>query len=384
MMQDGVVTDSFDKPVRIVLDMRSLTENLNPVYEGNFFLAYADENEPGLWHEVPITVHQESGLISAEVTHFSTWVGGSNPERWNPSLVQPTVSEFSGAATYNYPLDIPPGRNGLQPAMALSYNSRALDGAIQKLEAGDIANGWSLAQVAIMRQGVKVKKYVDLYIYHPDNFSLVLNGVSHVLKPDGNSITNGTIRFYAKDAPGLKVMRYYNASLSTDGLYWVVTTADGTQYRLGYTADSEEYQEGPLWYADPLTNWGKANNRSAIAWNADTVTDPFGNQMQYTYYIRSETESIPYYNSGQLKSIDVTTRSSRLQAISYNYPNTASPLPATNTVSRLTTTPATTITFRAVSDDNTQKKFTDPISHIFIYHNNASTPMKEYRISSEK
>jgi hypothetical protein len=100
MMQDGVVTDSFDKPVRIVLDMRSLTENLNPVYEGNFFLAYADENEPGLWHEVPITVHQESGLISAEVTHFSTWVGGSNPERWNPSLVQPTVSEFSGRWHY--------------------------------------------------------------------------------------------------------------------------------------------------------------------------------------------------------------------------------------------------------------------------------------------
>ncbi|MCB8944224.1 MAG: hypothetical protein H6658_10760 [Ardenticatenaceae bacterium] len=378
MLQDGVAVDSFAKPVRIVVDMRSLAENLNPVYAGNFFLAYEDENEPGLWHDVPITIHQEGGLISAEVTHFSTWTGGSRPERWNPSLVQPTVSEFSGAATYNYPLDVPPGRNGLQPALSLSYNSRALDGAIQDLEAGDIANGWSLAQIAIMRQGVKVKKYGGpLYIYHPDNFSLVLNGVSHQLKPAGNSITNGTVRFYAKDAPGLRVWRYYDDSLPTDGLYWVVTTADGVQYRLGYTADSEEYQQGTLWYADPLTHWGKANNRSAIAWNVDTVTDAYGNQMQYDYFTDTQSETV----SGGGYSLNLTTRTSRLQQIAYNYPNRITNLPATNLVNRLTSTPATTIRFRATTDTN--PTFSDPISHVLVFHNGSTYPIKEYRITSD-
>ena len=383
MLQEGRSADDFGKPVRIVLDMRALTNGLNPIYEGNYFLAYEDENEPGLWHEVPITVHQDSGLISAEVTHFSTWVGGSRPERWNPSLVKPTVSAFSGAATYHYPMDVPPGRNGLQPGLSLSYNSRALDGAIQDLEAGDIANGWSLAQIAIMRQGVKVKDWSGpLYIYHPDVFSLVLNGTSYELKPDGNSVTNGTIRFYAKDAPGLKVWRYYNSSLDTDGLYWVVTTADGVQYRLGYTADSEEYQKGTLWDATALTHWGKSNNRSAIAWNVDTVTDPFGNQMQYDYFTNSQSETVSYRtNSGVKHSITFTTYSSRLQLISYNYPNTVSSLPATNNVVRLMTTPATTIRLRATSDIN--PTFKDPISHILIFHNNNNSPIKEYRISSE-
>jgi hypothetical protein len=276
-------------------------------------------------------------------------------------------------------MEVPPGRNGLQPSVSLSYSSRALDGAIQNLEAGDIATGWSLAQVAIMRQGVKVQSDgAHLFIYHENNFSLVLNGVSYQLQPGGDSIANGTIRFYAKDAPGLKVWRHYNSVLSTDGLYWVVTTADGVQYRLGYTTDSEEYQQGPLWYPTPsITHWGQSNNRSAIAWNVDTVTDPFGNQMQYRYFTKSETETVSNSND----SINITTRSSRLQQISYNYPNTVSTLPATNIVDRLTSTPATTIRFRATTDSD--PTFIDPITDILIFHNDATNPIREYRITSE-
>ena len=380
MLQNGVPANHFAKPVRIVLDMRSLTGDLNPVYDGNYFLAYEDENEPGLWHDVPITVHQESGLISAEVSHFSTWVGGSRPERWNPSFVPATVSEFSGAATYNYPIDVPPGRHGLQPAVSLSYNSRSLDGAIQNIEAGDIANGWSLAQIAIMREEVTVKgDGAHLFIYHNDEFSLVLNGTSHKLEASGDSIANGTIRFYAKDAPGLKVWRYFDSSLSTDGFYWVVTTADGVQYRLGYTIDAEEYQQGDLWTTPSPTHWGKSNNRSAIAWNVDTVTDPYGNQMQYDYLTDTETETVEDSND----SINVTTRSSRLWRISYNYPNRVTSLPAANNVSRLTSTPATTIELRATSDNISAETFTDPISHILLFHNNASNPIKEYRLTHD-
>ena len=382
MAQNGQPLDKFDKPVRIVLDMRSLTGDLNPVYGDNFFLAYEDENEPGLWHDVPIRVHQESGLISAEVTHFSTWVGGSRPERWTPSFVPAVVSEFSGAATYNYPIEVPPGRHGLQPAVSLSYNSRSLDGAIQDIEAGDIANGWSLAQIAIMREKVKVQSDgAHLFIHHNDEFNLVLNGVGHKLEPNpsNNPITDGTIRYYAKNAPGLKVWRYYDATLPTDGLYWVVTTADGVQYRLGYTADSEEYQQGPLWTTPSPTHWGKSNNRSAIAWNVDTVTDPYGNQMQYDYLTDTETETV----EDEDDSITVTTRSSRLWRISYNYPNRITALPATKNVARLTSTPATTIHLRATSDNTGAGTFSDPVTHVLLFHNNASNPIKEYRLTND-
>ncbi|MEN9557715.1 MAG: virulence plasmid 65kDa protein, partial [Candidatus Parcubacteria bacterium] len=36
----------------------------------------------------------------------------------------PEVEKNSGALTYRYPLSIPPGRNGLEPALSLSYHSQ--------------------------------------------------------------------------------------------------------------------------------------------------------------------------------------------------------------------------------------------------------------------
>src|SRR5207302_1394150 len=42
-----------------------------------------------------------------------------------------------GAATYSVPLELPPGRRGMQPGLSLVYNSRDKD--------GDLGVGWSLA-----------------------------------------------------------------------------------------------------------------------------------------------------------------------------------------------------------------------------------------------
>jgi hypothetical protein len=48
-----------------------------------------------------------------------------------------SVSEKSGASTYGYAVTVPPGRQGMQPQLALSYSSQA------PLRGG-IAAGWSL------------------------------------------------------------------------------------------------------------------------------------------------------------------------------------------------------------------------------------------------
>lgn len=55
-------------------------------------------NDPNVWHEVPTLTHQADGLLSAEISHFSEWAAGVNPERWTPQWNMPAVSEFSGAA----------------------------------------------------------------------------------------------------------------------------------------------------------------------------------------------------------------------------------------------------------------------------------------------
>ena len=56
----------------------------------------------------------------------------------------PQVENSTGAFTYRVPLDIPPGRNGLTPDVALEYNS-------QNLTDGIVSYGWSLSVPFIER-----------------------------------------------------------------------------------------------------------------------------------------------------------------------------------------------------------------------------------------
>src|SRR5258705_4109649 len=56
----------------------------------------------------------------------------------------PKVDGPTGAFTQRVPLDIPPGRNGLQPDISLQYNS-------QNTEDGIVGYGWSLPIPYIQR-----------------------------------------------------------------------------------------------------------------------------------------------------------------------------------------------------------------------------------------
>ncbi|WP_420627681.1 LamG-like jellyroll fold domain-containing protein [Candidatus Leptofilum sp.] len=375
------VVSDFEKPVRIVVDLRALTKELNPVYS-NFYLAYQDEENPNLWHEVPITVYQEDGLISADVLHFSSWAAGVRPERWNPTWTPPAISEFSGAATFSYPIEVPPGRNGMQPGVALSYSSRAIDGLIRDAEVGPIGTGWSLAETSIVRVGVELKfNGANPYTHHQEKFRLTLNGTGYEML---GSTTPGI--WQVKDAPGIRITRHYDSSLSTDGLYWVVHMPDGTQYRLGYTDEAQEFQSVTNGaYIQIDGHEGDVNNKSAIAWHVDTVTDPFGNQMTYTYNTRTINENIEYFDSNnddELTSFTLTTRSSRIYAIEYNYPDRVTGT-IDHTVAQLTSTPGSRIEFRASSGDTGGTYNSNPITSIYVFHGNSSNPTSEYRIKSE-
>ena len=394
--ETGEPVEKFDKHLRLVVDLRQLGFTFSSDYH-QFYLAYQDEEmaKEGTWSGVPVWVHQKEGLLSAEISHFSSWTTGWRPEVWGPSWTPPTVSEFSGAATYNYPVEVPPGRAGLQPTVNLSYSSRALDGAIRGLPQGNLASGWSMADIYIAREGVEF--FVDgsdMKQRQPDRFRLVLNGTGYRLSPDPNADTtnDNTVRYYAKDAPSLFVERVYSSSTpNTDGIYWIVKTGDGTTYRLGYHAEAEEWYRTEFDWQLVLTGHRGHNGTSlekrtsAVHWYVDTATDMFGNQIIYNY----SNATVNKYVCGDLCGFELLHwhHKVRIATISYNFPgriNFTGGVPDTVAQLSATETPGTRIEFFVRGDDTGLKGV---IQNILIYHGNnvlTADPIKEYRIESHE
>jgi hypothetical protein len=164
-----------------------------------------------------------------------------------------------------------------------------------------------------------------------------------------------------------------------------VQTADGTHYRLGYTLDAEAWhragtpnqmaEEGHPGYEGGIDNF----RASAFAWYVDTVTDAFGNQMQYEYATIEYEELID-----GTTPLSLTTHKGRILRISYNYPDQvpSQDLPPIPAVERLSSTPASRIEFKARNVEDPWWNESDPITNIFVYHGSLTTPITEYRIEA--
>lgn len=193
-----------------------------------------------------------------------------------------TIAGNSGRFATSIPLQVPAGRHGFGPKLALSYNSANGNGML--------GIGWDLSQ-----------DYVSLNFKRGENldcnpgispfpcFTAVLGGsVSDlILEPDwcaycyGAQIEGGFVRFrYVNSMPGI--------------IYWEATDKSGTTYTFGQTSESQSWMR---------------------KWMLTSVTDTHGNTITY-HYIQDKGEIYPdridYHNYSILFKYDKYWRNDKI------------------------------------------------------------------------
>jgi len=308
-----------------------------PAGQEPYVATYDEINE--IWVKVPILEQDaEKNSVTVMAAHFSTWgagLGSSLPQNGANVLLfdQPYTSLFTGAARYSIPIWTPPGRAGMQPDLSLSYSSSTVDGVLGDVQAPWVGVGWNMDGVEIVR---KITTSDTGYGYE-NNFALTINGTLYdlLVNPDDQK------HYFTKRSSFLYIERHNfalgnerdrndvspnlhnpnGANYNPTGEWWEVVTTDGTRYRLGWNADSQQLA---LMYGyscstdgdrcttpdDPYTisgYAGLADDLVAMRWRVDLVEDKYENSMSYKYDEDPPTSDlIPQFD-----------RASYLESISY-------------------------------------------------------------------
>src|SRR3990167_2820533 len=183
------------------------------------------------------TTQSTSDLSTASET--TSGAGSSIPSSSFPIV---TTDPNTCAAMAAIPIEVPPGRKGVQPNLTLKYNSN--------MKNGWIGVGWDIPIGYIQR----ITKYGVNYSAN----DFVVDG-SRELAPRGDWGAD----YYGNKIEGAFAKYYYNSF--TGG--WEVTTKGGTKYFYGTTVASRQ-----------------DNAYGVFKWMLDKVQDTNGNYMTITYW----------------------------------------------------------------------------------------------------
>ncbi|MFH0857358.1 MAG: RHS repeat-associated core domain-containing protein, partial [Candidatus Magasanikbacteria bacterium] len=159
------------------------------------------------------------------------------------------ADEASGALTYDYPLDIPQGRNGLQPSISFQYNSQNTSNE------NILGYGWTLSVPFIER----VNKMGIDKLYTENYFTSSLSGemVTSTLSDE----MHGT--YVPRVQSGENVVYEFHE----DG-FWTMKTKEEMVYTFGQTNVSRQ---------------DNGDHTKIYKWMVDKIEDPNGNSIDFTY-----------------------------------------------------------------------------------------------------
>ncbi|MBT1697424.1 hypothetical protein KK083_11090 [Fulvivirgaceae bacterium PWU4] len=218
--------------------------------------------------------------------HNSTSIKGikaANPMA-SVDFIAPPQANNNGSATLSYPLEIPVGRNGIQPQLSISYNSRSGNGWL--------GLGWSLSIPAI---SIDTRWGVPRYDPANETETYTLNGdqlspVAHrgALEPRSTAAKK---QFYHRiEGAFNKIERH---GTNPTNYYWEVTDKTGTKFFYGAT------RNGGLDKNAVLRDNEASDGGNIAYWALREVRDLNGNGVQYHYAKPMDTGLAPAANPSE-------------------------------------------------------------------------------------
>ena len=279
--------------LRVAYNPDSLPQGYTP---DDIYTSYYD-TEAMAWVRLErVGVDTASHEIVSLTTHFTDFVNEllkapempetqafvptmmSDLEAANPiegvTLIQPPSANSDGTVALNYPLTIPDGRGGMQPSLALTYNSEGSNGWL--------GVGWDIPVPAISvdtRWGVprySTAKESEVYLYKGEQLVALDDDGNYLPLPHRTSTWSNRFSDGARFVPRVNedfdsIVRH--GTLPSD-YWWEVYDRTGTVHRYGH-------------YATRNNNSNQStlrDDRGNIArWCLAESEDMYGNMVLYLY-----------------------------------------------------------------------------------------------------
>ncbi|MEN8135138.1 MAG: SpvB/TcaC N-terminal domain-containing protein, partial [Thermodesulfobacteriota bacterium] len=264
-------------------------------YSKDYFLDKQKDDEVSMYffHEnakkwLPlkkVSVDPSTSLVTSETDHFTdiinaTLIVPEHPDAltYNPNtikdikaadpsaginLIEPPQANNKGDAQLTYSLEVPPGRNGMQPQLAVSYDSSRSNGWM--------GIGWDIPLQAI---SIDTRWGVPRYSSSDETETYTLNG--EMLTPvahRGQWEKRSAEKVFHTRIEGnfQKIVRH---GTSPKNYWWEVTDKSGARYFYGG-------EPGRELVGDAVLSDGAGGN--VFKWCLHKMQDPNGNTIEYTY-----------------------------------------------------------------------------------------------------
>ncbi len=289
MLPDG---QRFEKDITIA--MRYDSTALPYGYTADDIYTFFFNEQSGLWQQVERdSVDPHNQIVYSRTNHFTDYINGvlkvpenSDAMAYTPTsikdlkaadplegitLMAPPEANNQGTANLTYPLTIPAGRRGMQPQLAVSYNSAG--------GSGILGLGWSMP---ISEISVETRWGVPLYDYDYETEGYLLDGtalVTSYLDENGNFRLNkpvyhrayeprhhaDTLRFHPRVEGAFR--RIERIGTAPHNYHWLVTDKDGTRHLYGRSSHATL----------------RDHNRNIAKWMLEKSVDTYGNTVSYSY-----------------------------------------------------------------------------------------------------